>query len=253
MAEDTTNLLALDNITVAYGPVVALSDVSVNVRAGEVVCLLGSNSAGKSTLIRAAMGLVEPQAGRILSQGRELLPGDLRGRVDCGIAWVPEGRGVFAAMSVIDNLLMGGYAVADQKSLRGDVEQMLELFPHLARRRNQVAGTLSGGEQQMLALGRALMSRPSLVLMDEPSMGLAPVMMEQVFDVIAAIHKRGVAVLLVEQNAHMALTIAQRFYVLQKGRIALQGDVQDGRLTAGDGGQSRTVEEDELESAYLGG
>ena len=223
-------MLELKNISTRYGQVQVLWDVSLTVRDGELVCLLGPNAAGKSTTMKTIQGLVHPFAGEVIFRGRRidtLRPGDV---VRAGIAPVMEGRRVFPELTVYENLLMGAYTRSDAAGIREDIESVCERFPVLRERRSQLGGTLSGGEQQMLAIGRALLARPKLLIMDEPSMGLSPLYVEKTFDIIQDLNKQGIAILLVEQNANMALTIANRGYVLQTGRVVLQ-DTAHGLLT----------------------
>ncbi|WJR76630.1 ABC transporter ATP-binding protein [Bradyrhizobium sp. NP1] len=242
-------MLRVDGLSVRYGPVEALSDVSLTVGRGEAVCLLGSNGAGKTTLIRTLAGLVQPSGGRISFEDVPLDSKPPEFRANAGIAVVFEGRGMLSAMTVRENLLMGGY-LRRQSELAHDIEQVFAQFPRLAERQHQLAGTLSGGEQQMVAIGRALMARPKIVLMDEPSMGLAPVVVEQVFEIVAGFVRQGIALLLVEQNVHMAIENCARFYVLGKGRMELTGSINAGVLVSDDG---RRLAEADLETAYLGG
>ncbi|HKU96141.1 MAG TPA: ABC transporter ATP-binding protein [Vineibacter sp.] len=241
-------MLSIEKFSASYGPVRALQDIDLHVDRGEAVCLLGSNGAGKSTLIRSVMGIGPRIAGTAHFEGRNLLAHAVEDRVRLGLAVVFEGRGILPAMSVQENLLMGGYC-RRRAEIAEALDQVVTLFPLLASRRNQLAGTLSGGEQQMLAIARALMSRPRMIMLDEPSMGLAPIVVEQVFEAIAEVNRRGVAILLVEQNMHMALTIANRFYVLDRGTLVLEGAVSDGVLTSKAG---HVLREDEIESAYMG-
>jgi len=241
-------VLSIEKFSASYGPVRALQDIDLRVDRGEAVCLLGSNGAGKSTLIRSVMGIGPRTTGTANFAGRNLLAHAVEDRVRLGLAVVFEGRGILPAMSVQENLLMGGYC-RRREEIAETLGQVVTLFPLLASRRNQPAGTLSGGEQQMLAIARALMSRPRMIMLDEPSMGLAPIVVEQVFEAIAEVNRRGVAILLVEQNMHMALTVANRFYVLDRGALVLEGTVSDGVLTSKTG---HVLREDEIESAYMG-
>lgn len=246
-------MLQIEDIYVNYGQVSALSGVNAAVSEGEVVCLLGSNGAGKSTFMRALIGLEPLRSGRITFCGQRIESMPVEERVGMGIATVPEGRGMLPSMTVHENLLMGAY-VRGAEDLDADLDQVYEIFPVLKERSGQAAGTLSGGEQQMLAIGRALMLRPRLILMDEPSMGLAPVILERVFSTIEEINRSGTTVLLVEQNARMALSVAHKFYILQKGEIVLDGKIEGGRLVSKkESGENIVLTEQELEEAYLGG
>ena len=231
-------LLRLDGINTFYGPIHILQDVDLTVGAGELVCLLGGNACGKSTTLKTILGLVAPASGSVTFDGRDVTHLGTPKRIAAGMAVVPENRRVFAPMTVLENLEMGAYLRSDD--LSEDFARVYDLFPLLHDRRQQLAGTLSGGEQQMLAMGRALMSRPKLILMDEPSMGLAPVLVERSFAIISQVNESGVAMLVVEQNANQALAIASRGYVLQTGRVVLSGQAAD--LAA----------DEELRRAYLG-
>jgi len=232
-------MLEVRELHVSYGEIRALRGVSFEVRQGEIVTLLGSNGAGKTTTLRALSGLLHPRQGDILFQGQSLLGLASHSIVHQGITHVPEGRRIFNRLTVLENLEMGAFTRRDA-GVREDMDRVFSIFPRLQERRAQVAGTLSGGEQQMLAIGRALMARPTLLLLDEPSMGLAPVLVEQIFETVLAINKQGVTILLVEQNAAMALSIAGRGYVLETGGIALEGSARD------------LADNPEVRRAYLG-
>jgi len=232
-------LLELEDIHVFYGNIEALKGVSMTVGRGEIVTLIGSNGAGKSTTLRAISGTNRPRTGAIKLAGREIDHLPAHEIVGLGIAHSPEGRKVFSRMTVYENLQMGAFS-RGKAPIEDDVARVFDLFPRLKERRGQKAGTMSGGEQQMLAMGRALMSRPRLLLMDEPSMGLAPILVEQNFEIIKQIHETGVAVLVVEQNANVSLSIADRGYVLSTGRIVLEGKA------------SELIRHEELRKAYLG-
>jgi len=213
-------LLEVNNIHTYYGNIHALKGISFTVEKGEIIALIGSNGAGKTTTLRTISGLMEPREGTVMFDGEEISTARADTLVPKGIAMVPEGRGVFAKLTVEENLEMGAY-IRHDKAVKKDMQRMYELFPRLGERKKQYAGTMSGGEQQMLAIGRALMSNPRLILLDEPSMGLAPVLVDGVFDTIQRIQGEGTTVLLVEQNAHMALSIADRGYVLQSGEVVM--------------------------------
>ena len=214
-------MLEVNDIHTYYGNIHALKGISLTVEKGEIVTLIGSNGAGKTTTLRSICGLQKPHQGSVLLEGENLGPFKAHEIVAKGVAMVPEGRGIFARLSVAENLDLGAYTRHDRNAIQKDLERVFTIFPRLKERQHQVAGTLSGGEQQMLATGRALMARPRLLLMDEPSMGLAPVLVEAIFDVIKAINQEGTTILLVEQNALMALSIAHRGYVIQTGEIVL--------------------------------
>jgi branched-chain amino acid transport system ATP-binding protein len=217
----TTLLLELKNINTHYGLIHILQDVNLTINEGEIVCLLGGNACGKSTTLKAILGIVKPTSGDVIFGGARVNDRSTSYRVARGMAVVPENRRIFGTMSVTENLQMGSYLRNDRAAIAEDLDRVLTLFPRLAERRQQAGGTLSGGEQQMLAFGRALMSRPKLILMDEPSMGLAPLLVEQNFQTIQEINRQGVTIFMVEQNANMALSIAHRGYVLQTGRVVL--------------------------------
>jgi branched-chain amino acid transport system ATP-binding protein len=233
-------VLKLEGIHTYYGSIHALKGVSLEVREGEIVTLLGSNGAGKSTTLRSINGLNRPRRGRIHFQGREITNAAPHTIVKLGIAQSPEGRRLFPRMTVLENLEMGAFQRTDRSSLKEDIERVFTLFPRLAERRSQKAGTMSGGEQQMCAIGRALMARPKLLMLDEPSMGLAPIFVEKIFEIVQEINKQGTPILLVEQNALMALEVAKRGYVLETGRVALADDAEKLRAN------------EEVRKAYLG-
>ena len=232
-------MLAVNAINVKYGPIHAVRDVSLSVETGEIVTIIGANGAGKSTILKTLVGLLRPSTGDVRLDGESLATLTSASIVTRGIALVPEGRRVFPRLEVLDNLLLGGYGKT-RHQLAQKLSQIFEMFPRLRERKQQLAGTLSGGEQQMLAIGRALMSRPRLLLLDEPSMGLAPVLVQQIFETILTINEQGTTILLVEQNAHMALAIADRGYVLETGSIVLAGEAEE---LAGN---------PQIRSAYLG-
>ncbi len=234
-------MLKIDNINVYYGAIHALKGISVDVNEGEIVTLIGANGAGKSTILRTISGLLKPKTGQITFEGQNIAGKAAQDIVKLSISQVPEGRRVFANMTVMENLELGAYIRNDSKGIKEDLDKIFIRFPKLAERRSQLAGTMSGGEQQMLAMGRALMSRPRLLLLDEPSMGLAPLLVREIFSIVKDINASGTTVLLVEQNAHMALSIAHRAYVLETGRITLAGDAKE--LAASE----------EIRKAYLGG
>jgi branched-chain amino acid transport system ATP-binding protein len=220
-------ILELDDLHVYYGAIHAVKGISLDVREGEIVTLIGANGAGKSTTLRAINGLNHPRRGTITFQGEDITNEPPHDIVSLGIAQSPEGRRLFPRMSVLENLEMGTFQREDRSTYKQDLERVFTLFPRLEERKSQKAGTLSGGEQQMCAIGRALMARPKLLLLDEPSMGLAPILVERIFEIVIEINKQGTPVLLVEQNALMALEVAQRGYVMETGRIALEGPSGD--------------------------
>jgi branched-chain amino acid transport system ATP-binding protein len=232
-------LLKLSGINTFYGEIHILQDVDLAVNEGELVCLLGGNASGKSTTLKTILGIVQPRAGRVEFAGEDVTDRSTSHRIGRGMAIVPENRRLFAPMTVLENLEMGGY-LRGRDDLKAELDRVYGLFPLLYERRHQLAGTLSGGEQQMVAMGRALMSRPKLMLMDEPSMGLAPILVERSFEIIQQVHEAGVAVLVVEQNANVSLSIADRGYVLQTGRIVLADEAR------------RLLADENLRKAYLG-
>ena len=232
-------MLKVDNINVYYGSIHAIKDISFEVEQGEIVTLIGANGAGKSTTLQTVSGLLHSKTGSITFLGERIDNVPAHKLVAKGLAQVPEGRRIFLQMSVMENLQMGAYT--SKGDTKDDLENVFERFPRLKERKNQIAGTLSGGEQQMLAMGRALMSRPKLMMLDEPSMGLAPILVEQIFDIIKELHKAGTTILLVEQNAEMALQVANRAYVLESGRVTLTGT------------GAELAASDRIKKAYLGG
>ena len=234
-------MLQIKDIDVYYGNIQALRGISLEVNEGEIVTLIGANGAGKSTLLKTISGLLKPKKGSIEYLGSNIDGKPAQSIVKVGISHVPEGRRVFANMTVEENLELGAYLRKDRDGIKKDLEHVYELFPRLHERRKQLSGTLSGGEQQMLAMGRALMSKPKLIILDEPSMGLAPLMVKTIFNIIEMVNKEGVTVLLVEQNANMALSIADRAYVLETGSIVLAGTAKE------------LQESEEVKAAYLGG
>ena len=220
-------MLEVKNLSVSYGAIEAVKDISFTVNAGEIVSLIGANGAGKTTTLHTITGLVPAKSGSVMYNGVDLLKTHNNKIVTLGMAHIPEGRHVFTRMSVEENLEMGAFSLKDQSDLKKDLDMVYGLFPRLKERRNQKAGTLSGGEQQMLAMGRALMSHPKTILMDEPSMGLSPKLVKEIFSIIRKLHEQGITILLVEQNAKMALSIADRAYVLETGRITMEGDAKE--------------------------
>jgi branched-chain amino acid transport system ATP-binding protein len=239
--DDASVVLRLSDVHTYYGHIHALQGISLEVHRGEIVTLLGANGAGKTTTLKTIHGLLHPREGRIEFDGRDITAMPAHEHVGVGIGQAPEGRRIFSRMSVLENLQMGAYSRRDTKDLRPDFARVFELFPRLQERRTQSAGTLSGGEQQMLAIGRALMTRPKLLLLDEPSMGLSPILVQEIFAIIKDINEQGATILLVEQNALMALGVADRGYVLQTGRIVQSGDAK------------ALLEDEEVRKAYLGG
>ncbi|MEH6946763.1 ABC transporter ATP-binding protein [Bacillus sp. JJ634] len=234
-------MLKIEDINVYYGNIQALRGVSMDINKGEIVTLIGANGAGKSTLLKTISGLLKPKQGKILFEGESIGGKAAQSIVKLGISHVPEGRRVFANMTVEENLELGAFLRKDKAGIKQDLEKVYMLFPRLLERVKQQSGTLSGGEQQMLAMGRALMARPRLLLLDEPSMGLAPLLVKQIFNIVEEINKGGTTILLVEQNANLALSIADRAYVVETGSIVLSGEAEE--LTASE----------EIKKAYLGG
>ena len=235
------SMLKVENLSVHYGVIEAVKNVSFEVNEGEVVTLIGANGAGKTSILRTISGLVRPSSGTISFLGNEIQKVPARKIVADGLSQVPEGRHVFAGLTVMENLEMGAFLRNNREEYQANLKKIFARFPRLEERKNQDAATLSGGEQQMLAMGRALMSQPKLLLLDEPSMGLAPIFIQEIFDIIQDIQKQGTTVLLIEQNANKALAIADRGYVLETGKIVLSGTGQD------------LLESDEVRKAYLGG
>src|SRR5437588_8841741 len=236
-----STMLRLNNVNTYYGPSQVLHNVSLEVNKGEIVCLLGANAAGKTTTMKTIFGLVRPRSGSIQFQADPIerkLPGDI---VRSGLVLVPEGRRIFSRMTVLENLEMGAFSRANRAEVKADIDHVCQIFPRIKERLKQIAGTMSGGEQQMLAMGRALMSRPSMICMDEPSMGLSPILVQTVFDTIVRIRQEGMTIFLVEQNASMALSLADRGYVLQTGKIVLSDTAQN------------LLTNDLVRQAYLGG
>ena len=233
-------MLEVKNLSVSYGAIEAVKDISFTVNAGEIVSLIGANGAGKTTTLHTITGLVPAKSGSVMYNGVDLLKTHNNKIVTLGMAHIPEGRHVFTRMSVEENLEMGAFSLKDQSDLKKDLDMVYGLFPRLKERRNQKAGTLSGGEQQMLAMGRALMSHPKTILMDEPSMGLSPKLVKEIFSIIRKLHEQGITILLVEQNAKMALSIADRAYALETGRITMEGDAKE------------LLNNEQVRKAYLG-
>ncbi|MBL4932172.1 ABC transporter ATP-binding protein [Clostridium paridis] len=233
-------MIKIDNLVVSYGGIEALKDISLEVPSGKIVTLVGANGAGKSTTLKSIVGLVKPKSGSISYEGTDLTKLSTEKMVEKGIALVPEGRRVFADLTVLENLKIGAYSRKDRKEISEDLENVYSLFPRLKERSWQLAGTLSGGEQQMLAIGRALMSRPKLIMMDEPSLGLAPIIVKELFGIIKKINEEGTTVLLIEQNANAALKIADIGYIMETGKITLKGSGAD------------LLNNDEVKKAYLG-
>ena len=233
-------MLEIKDLEVYYGIIQAVKGISFEVGEGEVVALIGANGAGKTTILHTITGLISPKRGSVVFEGTDITKVPAHKIVSMGMAHVPEGRRVFAELSVYENLKMGAYTRKDKNEIEESLKNVYKRFPRLEERKNQMAGTLSGGEQQMLAMGRALMSKPKIILMDEPSMGLSPIMVNEIFDIIRSVSESGTTVLLVEQNAKKALSIADRAYVLETGKIVLEGKAKD------------LLEDDSIKKAYLG-
>lgn len=233
-------MLEVSNLKVNYGMIQAIKGISFKVEEGEIIALIGANGAGKTTTLHTVSGLLKAREGSILFNGKELTKTQPHKIVEMGMAHVPEGRRIFQQLTVYENLILGAYTRSDKKEIAQNLEMIYKRFPRLEERKKQIAGTLSGGEQQMLAMGRALMSNPKIVLMDEPSMGLSPLLVSEIFDIIQSINKSGTTVLLVEQNAKKALSIANRAYVLETGKIVLEGDAKE------------LMNNDQIKKAYLG-
>jgi branched-chain amino acid transport system ATP-binding protein len=236
----TETMLGVAGLKVSYGGIQAVKGIDLEVRQGELVALIGANGAGKTSTLKAITGTLAGIEGRIEYLGESIMGAQSHALVSQGLAMVPEGRGVFARMTIIENLLMGAYTRNDHEQIRADQERMFEIFPRLKERAAQLAGTMSGGEQQMLAMARALMSRPRLLLLDEPSMGLSPIMVDKVFEVVRSVHAQGTTILLVEQNAKLALQAADRAYVMDSGLVTLSGDAK------------QLLDDPKVRAAYLG-
>ncbi len=233
-------MLEVKDLQVYYGMIHAIKGVSFHVNEGEIIALIGANGAGKTTILHTITGLLAPKGGQVMFEGKDITKTPAHKIVELGMAHVPEGRRVFAQLSVYQNLKMGAYTRSDKNEIEESLEMVYKRFPRLEERKNQMAGTLSGGEQQMLAMGRALMSKPRIILMDEPSMGLSPILVNEIFDIIQSVSASGTTVLLVEQNAKKALAIADRAYVLETGKISLDGNAKD------------LLNDDSIKKAYLG-
>ena len=233
-------MLEVKDLQVYYGMIHAIKGVSFRVNEGEIIALIGANGAGKTTILHTITGLLAPKGGQVVFEGKNITKTPAHKIVELGMAHVPEGRRVFAQLSVYQNLKMGAYTRSDKNEIEESLEMVYKRFPRLEERKNQMAGTLSGGEQQMLAMGRALMSKPRIILMDEPSMGLSPILVNEIFDIIQSVSASGTTVLLVEQNAKKALAIADRAYVLETGKISLDGNAKD------------LLNDDSIKKAYLG-
>ena len=234
-------LLEVNNLEVYYGVICALKGISFHVNEGEIVSLIGANGAGKTTMMQSTVGIIPKRSGSVIFDGQDITKTPCHKIVQLGMTQVPEGRRIFQELSVYENLMMGAYTVKDQQKFKAELDKIYELFPRLAERRRQIAGTLSGGEQQMLAMSRALMINPKLLMLDEPSMGLAPILVDQIFSIIKDLHAAGTTILLVEQNASKALEISDRAYVLETGRITFSGTGKE------------LMQSPEVQKAYLGG
>jgi len=234
-------LLEVNNLEVYYGVICALKGISFEVNEGEIVSLIGANGAGKTTMMQSTVGIIPKKGGSVIFDGQDITKMPCHKIVQLGMTQVPEGRRIFQELTVYENLMMGAYTVKDQQQFKSDLDRVFELFPRLAERRRQIAGTLSGGEQQMLAMSRALMINPKLLMLDEPSMGLAPILVDQIFSIIKDLHAAGTTILLVEQNASKALEISDRVYVLETGKITLSGTGKE------------LMQSSEVQKAYLGG
>ena len=234
-------MLEVKNLEVYYGVICALKGISFEVNEGEIVSLIGANGAGKTTMMQSVVGLIPKKSGSVIFDGKDITKMPCHKIVQLGMTQVPEGRRIFQELSVYENLMMGAYTVKDQQKFKAELDKIYDLFPRLAERRNQIAGTLSGGEQQMLAMSRALMIKPKLLMLDEPSMGLAPILVDQIFEIIKHLHEQGTTILLVEQNASKALEISDRAYVLETGKITVTGT------------GAELASSDEVRKAYLGG
>lgn len=234
-------MLELSNVNVYYGPIHAVKNISLSIKEGEIVTLVGANGAGKSTTLKSISGLEKSKTGEIQFKDKRIHSLTPTNIVKLGISYVPEGRRIFSKMSVMENLEMGAYTRKDKKGVKEDFEKIFTLFPRLKERKDQLAGTLSGGEQQMLAIGRGLMSRPKLLLLDEPSMGLAPIIVKEIFSIIEDINKDGISILLVEQNANMALKVSDRAYIIRNGEIEIEGNSKE------------LLEDERVKKAYLEG
>ena len=234
-------LLEVNNLEVYYGVICALKGISFHVNEGEIVSLIGANGAGKTTMMQSTVGIIPKRSGSVIFDGQDITKTPCHKIVQLGMTQVPEGRRIFQELTVYENLMMGAYTVKEQQKFKSELDRIFELFPRLAERRRQVAGTLSGGEQQMLAMSRALMINPKLLMLDEPSMGLAPILVDQIFSIIKDLHNAGTTILLVEQNASKALEISDRAYVLETGKITLSGTGKD------------LMQSPEVQKVYLGG